>query len=73
MHHELIKALSVITEEEQNILSGCQTIDQQLYTEERELVVDSRKLLQHGKLIQIRPHTRFIKFPKHRQDRKSVV
>ena len=73
MHHELIKALSVITEEEQNILSGCQTIDQQLYTEERELVVDSRKLLQHGKLIQIRPHTLFIKFPKHRHNYVEVV
>lgn len=73
MNQDLISALSVITEEEQNILDGRQDIDQQIYTEAKDLVVDSRKLLQHGKLIQIRPHTRFVKFPKHRHNYVEVV
>lgn len=73
MHQELLKALSVITEEEQNILNGRQDIDQQLYTEKKELVVDSEKLLQRGKLIQVRPHTRFVKFPKHRHNYVEVI
>lgn len=44
MHQDLIRELSVITEEEQSILDGRQGIDQQLYTEKKELVVDSEKL-----------------------------
>lgn len=73
MHQELIRALSVITEEERRILEGSRDIDQQIYTERKELVVDSDKLLQRGKLIQVRPHTRFVKFPKHRHNYVEVI
>lgn len=73
MHQELLKKLSVITEEERRILSGRGDIDQQLYTEKKELVVDSGKLLQRGKLIQVRPHTRFVHFPKHRHNYVEVI
>ena len=65
MHRELLDALSVITEEEQRILDEQRGIDPQLYTEKKELIVDSEKLLKKGKLIQVRPHTRFVNFPKH--------
>ena len=70
MHQDLIRELSVITEEEQSILDGRQGIDQQLYTEKKELVVDSEKLLKRGKL---RPHTRFVKFPRHRHNYVEVI
>lgn len=73
MHQDLIKGLSVITEEEQSILEGRQGIDQQLYTEKKELVVDSEKLLKRGKLIEVRPHTRFVKFPRHRHNYVEVI
>ncbi|MCI8834002.1 MAG: AraC family transcriptional regulator [Ruminococcus sp.] len=73
MHQELLKALSVITEEEKVILSGEGNIDPQIYTEKKEWVVDSEKLLQRGKLIQVRPHTRFVKFPKHRHNYVEVI
>lgn len=73
MHQDLIKALSVITEEEQSILDGRQGIDQQIYTEKKELIVDSEKLLQRGKLIEVRPHTRFVKFPRHRHNYVEVI
>lgn len=73
MHQDLIKALSVVTEEEQSILDGRQGIDQQIYTEKKELIVDSEKLLQRGKLIEVRPHTRFVKFPRHRHNYVEVI
>ena len=76
MHRELLRELSVITEEERKILDGRKEIDQQIYTEKKDMVIDSKKLLHKGKLIQVRPHTRFVHFPKHTHnyiDRKSVV
>ena len=65
--------MSVITEEEQRILDGMHAIDQHLYTEKKELIVDSEKLIQKGKLIQVRPHTRFVYFPKHRHNYVEVI
>lgn len=73
MHPELIKELSVITEEEQKILDGKDGIDPHLYTEKKELIVDCEKLLKKGKLIQVRPHTRFVHFPKHRHNYVEVI
>ena len=35
MHQELIRELSVITEEERRILEGRKEIDQQIYTEKK--------------------------------------
>ena len=67
MHQELIRELAMITDEERRILEGKQEIDPQLYTEKKEMVVDSAKLLKKGKLIQVRPHTRFVHFPAHTQ------
>lgn len=73
MHRELLDALSVITEEEQRILDEQRGIDPQLYTEKKELIVDSVKLLKKGKLIQVRPHTRFVNFPKHKHNYVEVI
>ena len=73
MDQELLGALSVITEEEQRILNGRDNIDQKIYTEKKELIVDCDKLLERGKLIQVRPHTRFIRFPKHRHNYVEVI
>lgn len=73
MHRELLDALSVITEEEQRILEEQKGIDPQLYTEKKEWIVDSEKLLKKGKLIQVRLHTRFVNFPKHRHNYVEVI
>lgn len=73
MHSELLKELSVITEEERKILAGRDGIDPHLYTEKKELIVDCEKLLKKGKLIQVRPHTRFVHFPKHRHNYVEVI
>lgn len=73
MHQELLKELSVITEEEQRILNGHTDIEQSRYTEKKELIVDCDKLIQKGKLIHVRPHTRFVRFPKHRHNYVEVI
>ena len=73
MHRELLRELSVITEEEQRILDGRKEIDQQIYTEKKDMIIDSKKLLQTGKLIQVRPHTRFVYFPKHTHNYIEVI
>ena len=73
MHQELLRELSVITQEEQRLLEGGREIDRQLYTEEKSMVIDSRKLLQKGKLIEVRPHTRFVPFPPHTHNYIEVI
>lgn len=73
MNAEIVKRLSVITEEEQRILDGQKNINKTIYTKKKELVVDSGRFLQKGKLIQVRTHTRFVYFPKHRHNYVEVI
>lgn len=73
MNQEIIDRLSVITDEERDILKGRGEIDRARYTKGRNLVIDSEKMLDHGKLIRIRPHTRFVHFPKHRHNYIEVI
>lgn len=74
MNQQLIERLSVITEEEQAILAGRGEIDATLYSARSgPMVVDSGKMLEHGKLIRVRPHTRFVHFPKHRHNYVEVI
>ena len=73
MNAEIVKQLSVITEEEQRILDGQKNINKTIYTKKKELVVDSKHFLQKGKLIQVRTHTRFVHFPKHRHNYVEVI
>ena len=64
MNTRLLKKLSTITEEEQAILEG-QTLNRDLYYRGEKDEVDSSLVLTNGKQIDIRPHTRFLHFPKH--------
>ncbi len=73
MQKELLSRLRRITEEERVILAGAQDIKRELYTTETDFIIDSRKLLQKGRLIEIRPHTRFVHFPKHRHNYVEMV
>lgn len=67
MDERLLARLRTITEEEQALLAG-QGVQRERYTSGRDFVVDSEKLLEKGKLIEIRPHTRFVHFPRHRHN-----
>ena len=73
MNAEIVRELSVITEEEQRLLQGQKNINKNIYTKKKELVVDSQHFLQKGKLIQVRTHTRFVHFPKHRHNYVEVI
>ena len=73
MNAEMIKQLSVITEEEQRILDGQKVINKNIYTKRKELIVDSENFLAKGKLIDVRPHTRFVHFPKHKHNFIEVI
>ena len=63
MKQEIIADLSRITEEEQAILDGKTEVEKERYSSGQKFVMDAGKLLERGKLIDIRPHTRFIRFP----------
>ena len=73
MDMSLLKQLSVITDEEQEILDGRRNIDRSIYMQGQDSTINSRKLLASGKLITIRPHTRFIHFPEHTHDYVEVI
>lgn len=73
MNQEIIRQLGVVTPEEEAILAGRREIDRTLYMERPDMVVDSKKLLEHGKLISLRPHTRFVHFPKHTHNYVEMV
>ncbi len=73
MNEEIIRRLSIITEEEQNILKGGGQIDRKLYMDQEDMVIDSKKLLESGKLISVRPHTRFVHFPAHTHNYVEVI
>lgn len=73
MDVNLLDYLSVITEEEQEILDGRRHIDRDIYMQGQGSTINSRKLLSSGKLITIRPHTRFIHFPEHTHDYVEVI
>ena len=73
MQQELLDHLKKITEEEQRILDGSAEVDKELYTSGRDFIVDSRKMLDEGKLITVRTHTRFVHFPAHRHNFIEVL
>lgn len=73
MRQEILERLGRITEEEQAILDGSQEIDRRRYTDQNDMIVDCEKLLDKGRLLQIRPHTRFVHFPKHRHNYIEVI
>lgn len=73
MRQELLTYLKKITPEEQAILEKNQTIRREIYTSRRDFVVDSEKMLQKGRLIEVRTHTRFAHFPSHRHNYVEIV
>ena len=73
MRQELLEELRQITEEEREILSGEAKVDRERYTQAEEFVIDSRKMLEKGRLIDVRTHTRFVRFPRHRHNYIEII
>ena len=73
MNESLLKKLSAVTAEEQRILAGERRIDRSLYMDGTHDVISGDKLLPSGRIIAIRPHTRFVAFPEHSHDYVEMV
>lgn len=72
MNSELLKILKEITPEEEEILSG-KKISKDRYSSGKDFTIDSEKFLSNGKLMDIRTHTRFVSFPRHRHDYIEMI
>lgn len=68
----LLQKLSAVSPEEQELLEGSE-IQRGIYMEADSDIIDAKKLLDTGRLIDIRPHTRFAHFPEHRHNYVEVV
>ncbi|MCC8016365.1 MAG: AraC family ligand binding domain-containing protein, partial [Clostridiales bacterium] len=55
------------------ILNGETEINRNIYMQDTLNIINSKKLLSQGKLISMRPHTRFIHFPEHTHDYNEIV
>ena len=73
MNSALLRKLSAVTEEEAALLRGEKQIDRTLYMDAGRDVISGSKLLSPGKIITIRPHTRFVAFPEHSHDYVEMV
>lgn len=73
MNIELMERLKPVTEEEQRILIGNKQINKEIYTTGNEFTIDSNKMLEKGRLIDIRTHTRFIEFPAHKHNYIEIM
>ncbi len=73
MDQRIIRYFSEITEEEKQFFSGSKQIDRTIYMDGSRDVITGDKLLEKGKQIAIRPHTRFAHFPEHTHDYVEIV
>lgn len=73
MTDELLVELKKITPEEENILAGRSEIEKDIYMSEGHDTVEAKRLLDAGKLIQVRTNTRFVHFPRHTHNYMEVI
>lgn len=69
----IMEHLCTVTEEEKAILEGKSEIDRARYMTGTGDVVMAERLMASGKLISVRPHTRFVHFPEHTHDYIELV
>lgn len=72
MENDIYYKLMALTREELDILDGA-NVNQSLYTDNADFIIDSNKLLTKNKLIDIRKHTRFVHFPKHKHNYIELI
>ena len=72
MRQQLIKELSRITPEERRLIDGGAIVREE-YTHAADFVVDAAQLLQAGKMISVRAHTRFVDFPPHSHNYVELI
>lgn len=73
MNRTLLDRLKIITEEEQEILEGKKEIIRDLYMKPSSNIIDYKKLIKQNKLIDLKPHIRFIHFPEHKHNYVEII
>lgn len=73
MKEELMELLRPVTPEEEEILRGNTQIKKQIYTDKKDFTIVSDKMLARGRLMDIRTHTRFVEFPRHKHDYIEII
>ena len=73
MTKDTLEHLRITTKEEQRLLADGGMIDKEIYTTSKEFTVDSNKMMEKGRLIDIRSHTRFITFPAHKHNYIEIM
>lgn len=68
MNAALMERLRQISPEETYYRSHPGRVRQELYTSDQPEEIDQKLLLSKGKLITVRPHSRFVAFPAHRHN-----
>lgn len=73
MKEELMRLLRPVTTEEREILKGNVQIQKQIYTDKEDFTIVSEKMLAGGRRMDMRVHTRFVEFPKHKHDYIEII
>ena len=73
MRQQLLDELMQVSEEENKYRAGQVAIEEKLYSEASVQEIDRQKLLRRGKLITVRPHSRFVEFPMHRHNYVEIM
>lgn len=73
MKESLLAKLREISSEEQNYLDGRKIVNETLYSGCQISEIDHSRLLDEGRLITVRPHSRFITFPAHRHNYIEIM
>ncbi|WP_462409566.1 AraC family transcriptional regulator [Neobacillus sp. Marseille-QA0830] len=68
MNPDILSELLEITEEEKAILEQQSDVSKELYTSNKNFIIESEKFLSKDKMIMVRKHTRFVDFPLHKHD-----
>lgn len=68
MKKNILKKLYALTDEEKDILTGRNTVSRQIYTDDKNFVIDRDKFILPELMINVRKHTRFIDFPLHKHN-----
>lgn len=73
MRQQLLDELMIISEEESKYQAGQENIEKQLYSANLTDEIDREKLLRRGRLVTVRPHSRFVDFPEHRHNFVEIM
>ncbi len=73
MRQQLLEELMVVSEEESKYRTGQSLIEKELYSGTATGEIEREKLLKQGRLIAVRPHSRFVDFPEHRHNYVEIM